>query len=147
MKFDGTVNIKAPRDKVWEFVTDADAVSKCAPGLDSMEIVTPGEKFKVVASVGFGTVKVTFNTDVEWVDLDPPNKAGVKAHGDAPGSAIDALGEMVLTDGADDTTDMAWTVDVTVSGTIAALASRMMGGITKRLTNAFFDCMKKQIEA
>ena len=41
MKFDATVNIKAPRDKVCEFVTDAEAVSKCAPGLDSMEIVTP----------------------------------------------------------------------------------------------------------
>lgn len=41
---------------------------------------------------------------------------------------------------------MAWTVDVTISGTIAALASRMMGGVTKRLTAAFFDCMKKQIE-
>jgi carbon monoxide dehydrogenase subunit G len=42
---------------------------------------------------------------------------------------------------------MAWSTDVVVSGTIASLASRMMGGVTKKLTVAFFDCVKKQVEA
>jgi carbon monoxide dehydrogenase subunit G len=147
MNLDGSVTIMAPREKVWEFLTDAEGVSKCAPGLDSMEIITPDEKFKVVASVGFGTVKVTFTTDVEWLDLDPPNQAKVKAHGIAPGSAIDATAEMTLSDGSEkDSTEMAWKADVLVSGSIASLASRLMPSVTRKLTGAFFDCVKKNVE-
>ena len=147
MNFEGTVTINAPPEKVWEFVTDAEAVSKCVPGLESMEIVTPQEKFKAVASVGFGTVKVTFGADVEWVDLDPPKRAGMKAHATAPGSAVDVTAHMDLAAGPDDSTELGWSADVTVAGTIASLASRMMGGVSKKLTNDFFDCLKQQVEA
>jgi hypothetical protein len=144
---EGDVTIKAARDKVWKFLTDPNAVSKCAPGLESLEIVTPDKKFRVVVSVGFGTVKATFNTDVEWVELDAPNRAKFKAHGTAPGSAVDALSEMKLSDGKDGATLMNWTADIVVLGMIASLASRLMGGITQKLTAAFFDCARKQIEA
>jgi carbon monoxide dehydrogenase subunit G len=147
VKFDGKVTINAPRDKVWKFVTDAESVSKCAPGLESLEIVKPDKQFKVVAGVGFGAVKVIFTTDVEWTELDAPKKAAMKAHGTAPGSAVDVTAEMSLGEGPDKTTEMAWEADVTLSGTIVSLASRLMSSVTKKLTTAFFDCMKKQIEA
>jgi carbon monoxide dehydrogenase subunit G len=42
---------------------------------------------------------------------------------------------------------MYWEADVQISGTITSLASRLMGGVTKRLTGAFFDCVKSKIEA
>jgi hypothetical protein len=143
---EGDVTIKAARDKVWKFLTDPHAVSKCAPGLQSLEIVTPDKKFRVVVSVGFGTVKATFNTDVEWVELEAPNRAKFKAHGSAPGSAVDATAEMKLSDAPDGATLMKWTADIVVLGTIASLASRLMAGVTQRLTAAFFDCARQQIE-
>ena len=146
MKLEGSVNIEAPRQKVWDFLTDPEKVSQCAPGLQSMQVVEPDKKFQAVASVGFGSVKATFTTDVEWVELDEPNRAKMKAHGTAPGSGVDAVSEMLLSDGEDGGTDMKWTADVTVVGSIASLASRMMSGVTKRLTNAFFDCVKAKIE-
>lgn len=146
MHLEGTTAIQAPRDKVWKFLTDANAVGKCAPGLETMEIITPDQKFRAVASIGFGTVKARFVTDVEWVELDAPNWAKMKAHGTAPGSAMDATAEMFLTNGPDGATDMKWMAEVVVVGTIASLASRMMGSVTQKLTAAFFDCVKKKIE-
>jgi len=146
MDFNGQVNIAAPKQKVWEYLTDPHAVSQCAPGLESIKIVTPDARFEVVAAVGFGTVKVRFVTDVEWTALDPPNRAGMKAHGTAPGSVVDVLANMTLTDGEKETTDMAWSAQVTVSGTITSLASRLMGSVAKKLTTSFFDCVKKKIE-
>ncbi|MBI3361916.1 MAG: carbon monoxide dehydrogenase subunit G [Chloroflexi bacterium] len=147
MHLEGTTTITAPREKVWKFLTDPNFVSKCAPGLETMEIVTPDKQFRAVASIGFGTVKARFVTDVEWLELDEPNRAKMKAHGTAPGSAMDAVSEMFLTQGANGATEMKWTADVVVVGTIASLASRMMGSVTQKLTAAFFDCVKKQIEA
>ena len=146
MHFDGTVTIHAARDKVWAFLTDPNEITKCAPGLESLEIITPNEKFRAVASIGFGAVKATFTTDAQWMDLDPPNRARMKMHGKAPGSAVDGTSEMVLSDGADGATILKWSSDVTVIGTIASLAARLMGSVTKKLTDAFFECVRKRIE-
>ncbi|MFQ5409830.1 MAG: CoxG family protein [Anaerolineales bacterium] len=146
MLFEGIVNINASRDKVWAFLTDPDFVSQCAPGLKSMEVVEPDKKFKAVAAVGFGTVKVTFTNEVEFLELEKPNRAKVKAHGTAPGSAVDAVSEMILSDAVAGTTDLKWTADITVVGTIASLASRLMSGVTKKLTGEFFECVRSRIE-
>lgn len=147
MKVSGTTTINAPRQKVWDFLTDPERVSKCAPGLESMEIVEKDKKFKAVGSVGLGNLKVRFNGDVEFVEMDAPNRAVMKGHGTAPGSAVDGTAEMKLRDGAEGETIMDWSADVNVLGTIASLASRMMGSMTQKMSGQFFDCVKKQIEA
>ncbi len=147
MQFKGVVSIQAPRDKVWKSLTDPAFVSQCAPGLEKMEVIVPDEKFRVVASVGFGAVKATFATDVEWLELAAPNHAKMKAHGTAPGSGMDATSDMYLSDGTDGTTELNWQADVIVVGSIASLASRLLGSVTQKLTNAFFNCVKAKIEA
>ena len=147
MRFEGDVSITAPRDKVWAFLTNPGAVASCAPGVESMEILEPDKRFRAVASVGLGNIKARFNADVEWVELDAPNKAIMKAHGTAPGSAADVRAEMTLSDNPAGGTDMHWEAEVNIMGTIASLASRMMGGVTQKLSAEFFACAKQKIEA
>ena len=146
MRFEGTVAIRAPRQKVWDFLTDPEKVAAAAPGLESLEVIEPGKKFRATASIGFGTVKVRFVNDVEWVEMTPPSTAKMKAHGSAPGSGVDATTSMTLSDGPDGTTDLAWSADIQVVGTIASLAARLMGGVTKKMTAAFFDKVRDEIE-
>jgi uncharacterized protein len=146
MKFEGTVPIQAPIEKVWNGLTDPNLVSQCAPGLQSMKIVVPDKQFNVVASVGFGAVKVTFNVDIEFTEKNPPSHASVKAHGKAPGSGVDISSEMNLTADSPDHTTLNWTADVAVVGSIAGLANRLMGGLTKSLSTTFFNCIKSKIE-
>jgi uncharacterized protein len=144
--FEGKLAIQAPRKKVWDFLTDPQKVAGSAPGLEKLEVIEPGKKFRATTSIGFGTVKVRFVNDVEWVDLDPPNHASMKAHGTAPGSGVDATTSMTLTDGQNGGTDLAWQADISIVGTIASLAARLMGGVTKKLTSAFFESVRKEIE-
>ena len=146
MNFKGTVTINAPRQTVWDFLTDPEQLTQCAPGLESLDVITPNEKFRAVASVGFGAVKARFVTDVQWVDLEPPNRARMKVHGTAPGSVADAKSEMTLTDGPDGSTVLTWSSDVTVIGTIASLAARLMGVVAQKMTDAFFECVRAKIE-
>ncbi len=146
MQLDGTVTINAPRAKVWSFLTDPHKVGQCAPGLESLEVVDPGQKFEAVVSVGFGSMKARFTADIEWVELDEPERAKMKAHGTAPGSTADATSEMTLTAKGENETELRWTADVSVQGTIASLASRLMGSVTQRLTGEFFDCVRDHIE-
>jgi len=145
MQFSGEVTIAADRLRVWEFLIDPQAVSQCAPGLERLTVLDPGKRFEVVAAVGFGTVKVKFVTEVEFTELAPPERASMRAHGTAPGSAVDVLAEMALSE-APGGTALDWKADVTISGTLTSLASRLMGSVTKKVTGAFFECVRKKIE-
>ena len=146
MQLSGTVNIKAPRQKVWDFLTDPNQVAQCAPGVESVETIEPGRKFKAIAAIGFGTVKAKFKGDGEFVELEAPNRAKIKAHGNAPGSAADVMSEMFLSDGPEGSTDMRWTADITILGQLASLAARMMAPVSQKLTEQFFAAVKKKIE-
>jgi carbon monoxide dehydrogenase subunit G len=147
MQLKGTVAIRAPRARVWEFLTDPHQVSQCAPGVESVEVTEPGKRFRGVASIGFGSVKVRFAGDVEWLALEAPDRAKMKAHGTAPGSAADVISEMKLSDGADGATQLDWTADVNIVGQLASLAARLMGPVSQKLTGVFFDCVRQKIEA
>jgi hypothetical protein len=145
MQFNGQVTIAADRQRVWEFLIDPQAVSQCAPGLERLTVLEAGKRFEVAAAVGFGTVKVKFVTEVEFTELAPPERAAMRAHGTAPGSAVDVLAEMALSE-APGGTALDWKADVTISGTLTSLASRLMGSVTKKVTGAFFECVRKKIE-
>jgi carbon monoxide dehydrogenase subunit G len=146
MMVEGNVNIKAPREKVWEYLTSPDFVTGCAPGVNSVEVVVPDKQFKAIATVGFGSAKVVFEADVEWLEMYENRFAKMKAHGKTPGSGVDVISEMRLTN-HDDTTDLDWKADIVVVGQLASTAARLMSGVTRNLTSSFFDCMKGQIEA
>ena len=147
MLIEGRDNIRASRAEVWEFLTDAESVSKCTPGVESMEIIEPGKKFKAIGALGLGTVKVKFNTTIEWLELQEPDRAKMKMNGTAPGSSIDVGSEIELADGPDGSTDLIWKADVSVVGSIASLAARLMKPVTAKMTSQFFSCVKKKIEA
>ena len=146
MHLEGNVPIAAPRQKVWDSLTDPYFVVQCAPGLESMEIIEPNKKFQAVAGAGFGSIKVTFKTDVEWLELDAPTRAAMKVHGTAPGSAMDMTSTMNLSDGPDGSTDLNWEAEIVILGTIASVAARLMKPVTNMLVGTLFKCIKSKIE-
>ncbi len=146
MRLDGSVLFEVDREKLWNFLIDPQLVSQCAPGVKSVEVLVPDKQFKVVAGVGFGSVNVVFDTVVEILEQDPPNHTRMRAKGKAPGSAVDITGDMYLSDAGNGATELKWNADVTIAGTIASLASRLMGAVTKKLSSAFFECVKGKLE-
>ena len=96
--------------------------------------------------MGFGSAKVTFETDVEWLEVYIHRYAKMKAHGKTPGSGVDVISEMRLMS-RDGTTDLNWKADIVVVGQLASTAARLMSGVTRNLTATFFDCVKGKIEA
>jgi carbon monoxide dehydrogenase subunit G len=145
MHFEGTVKINAPRDKVWAFVIDPNQVGQCGPGVESIEVIDDSH-FKAAAKVGVGFISARFNVNMEFVDLDAPSTANIKAHGQAPGSAVDADAQMRLSDGADGGTTMDWSADVNISGTIASVGARLIEGTANKMIGQTFDCMRSKLE-
>jgi uncharacterized protein len=146
MKLAGDVTIKAPRKKVWDFMTDPNQIGQCVPGVEKIEMIEPLKKYRGVVSVGLGAVKARFSGDVDVLELEEPNFAKLKAHGTASGSAADAISEMKLSDGPDGSTIVNWTADVVVGGQLASLASRLMVPVSQKLAGVFYEAVRKKIE-
>jgi carbon monoxide dehydrogenase subunit G len=144
MHFEGTVQINAPRDKVWAFVIDPNQVGQCGPGVESIEVIDDTH-FKAMAKVGIGFISARFNVNMEFAEVDAPNAATIKAHGQAPGSAVDADARMQLSD-ADGGTRMDWAADVNIAGTIASVGARLIEGTANKMIGQTFDCMKSKLE-
>ena len=146
MLIKGEVTIRAPRKKVWDFLTDPDQIGQCAPGVEKIEMIEPLKRYRGIVSVGLGAVKARFSGEVEIIELEEPNYAKLKAHGSASGSVADAVSEMSLRDGPDGSTVLNWTADVTVSGQLASLASRLMVPVSQKLAQVFYEQVRKKIE-
>ena len=146
MHFEGATEIEAPRDKVWAFVTDPNQVGQCGPGVESIEVID-ATHFKATAKVGIGFISARFVVNMEFAELTPPDHAGVKAHGQAPGSAVDAVASMRLSDAPDGGTIMDWSADVNISGTLASVGARLIEGTANKMIGQTFDCMKRTLEA
>lgn len=146
MLLKGDVTIHAPRKKVWDFLTDPKQIAQCAPGVEKVEEIEPLKRYRGTISIGFGAVKARFSGEVEIIDLEEPNNAKLKAHGSASGSVADAVSEMNLSDGPDDSTVVNWTANVNVSGQLASLASRLMVPVSQKLAQEFYERVRKKIE-
>jgi carbon monoxide dehydrogenase subunit G len=146
MLLKGDINIRAPRKKVWDFMTDPDQIGQCAPGVEKIEMIEPLKRYRGIVSVGFGAVKARFSGEVEVLELDEPNYAKLKAHGSATGSVADAISEMHLSDGPEGSTNVHWTADVNVSGQLASLAARLMLPVSQKLASQFYEQVRKRIE-
>lgn len=146
MRFEGSTEIAAPRERVWAFVMDPHQVAGCGPGVESVEILDE-ERFRIKASVGIGFIKARFTVDTELFDVKQPERANLRGRGQAPGSAVEFVARMNLRDGADGSIVLDWSSDVTLTGKLASLGARMIEGTAKKLIGQTFDCMKSRLEA
>jgi carbon monoxide dehydrogenase subunit G len=144
MQFQGTVQIDAPRERVWAFLVDPDQVGACGPGVESIEIIDE-DHFKAKAKVGVGFISARFVVDMTMAERHEPDLAILKAHGQAPGSAVDATASMALSGPAEGPTTMDWSADVAISGTLASVGARMIEGTANKMIGQTFDCIRAKL--
>jgi carbon monoxide dehydrogenase subunit G len=145
MQFSGTVDIRASRDRVWAFLVNPNDVGSCGPGVESIEVVDDTH-FRARAKVGVGFISARFVVDMSMAELEPPDRALIKAHGQAPGSAVDAVATMALKDGPEGGTTMDWSADVTISGTLASVGARLIEGTANKMIGQTFECIRVKLE-
>ncbi len=146
MRFEGTLDIAAPRERVFAFLVDPTQVTRCAPDVQSLEVLDPTH-FKVVVRAGVGPIRGTFNFSVEFTELKAPARAALTARGQMPGSAVEMKSAMDLEALDAGRTTMRWSSDVIVSGMIASVGARLMQGTADKMTQQVFACIKEKLEA
>lgn len=146
MRFAGVVEIAAPRERVWSFVSDPTKVAACAPDVENLEVVD-ATHFRVTARAGVGPIRATFALDAEFTELRPGDRAVVRVTGRARGSVVEMTNVVELSDEGGGRTALRWTADVNVSGGIANIGSRFLQTAADATTRDLIACIKQRIEA
>ena len=146
MQFSGTQTIAVPIEKVWTYLADMDKVAVCGPGFQSLEALGP-EHWKALVAVRIGLIKARFIMDVRRTVLQKPDLIVVKAHGKAPGSAMELEGRMQLTGVGEERTSMHWVAQVAVDGMLARIGAHLINNMAEKLARQFFTCLKYHLQA
>ena len=146
MQLTGSVEIKAPRDRVWAFVSDPRQVGWCGPGVQSIEAIDATHfTAKANLKLGFFTTGLTVN--LELLDAEALERVVIRAGGQAQGTAVDATAEIRLSGPAAGPTTLAFAADVAISGSFAGVATRFLESAREEQIGQPLDCIRAKLEA
>jgi carbon monoxide dehydrogenase subunit G len=146
MKLEGSYQVPAPRQTVWEAFLDPERLRKAIPGCEKLEAVGPDE-YKATMKVGVGGVKGTFEGKVKLTDMKPPESYKMAVEGTGGPGFIRGETLITLSDAEGGGTRVAYGADVQVGGLIASVGQRMLGGVAKMLADKFFGSMSDQLKS
>jgi len=144
LQFEGAYRVRAAPDKVWSVLVDLKRVIGYLPDVQVLELETPDPDTvvgKVKAGVSF--IKGTFTIDARIVERDAPRRARLGLRASGMGSTIDVDSSLVLTQLGDET-EVAWSADAVIRGTIASIGARLLPGIVEKKTQEFFEALRTQ---
>ena len=144
MEVSATYTFDAPRQRVWDLLTDPEVIAGCLPGCEAME-PTGDDAWRAILTIGIAAITGRYEGAVRMTDKDEPAGYTLVVEGKGKpgfvnGSANVALAE---TDGGV-RTSVAVTGKAQVGGTIARVGQRLLGGVSKMMMDRFFACLQER---
>jgi len=144
MIFEGKYGIKTSREKVWTFITDPAKISRCLPGLKTLEIESE-DRYVAVVRVGVGPIRTDFKFRIETVSKSPPGSVQLKAVGAGSGSSI-IIDTLIELKEAADGTELSYSSDAKIGGIMMSLGQRVIKDAAEKMVSGIFECVKQQLE-
>jgi carbon monoxide dehydrogenase subunit G len=145
MKIEGSHDVPAPRQKVWEAFLDPEQLKQAIPGCERLEALG-NDEFRAVMKVGVAAVKGTFEGKVKLADRNPPTSYRMAVEGSGGPGFVRGDTQITLSDLEGGCTRVAYVADVQVGGLIAGVGQRMLGGVAKMMADQFFGRMSQLLQ-
>jgi carbon monoxide dehydrogenase subunit G len=146
MQINDSFFIKAEKEAVWQFIFDIPRMSKCIPGIESVEIIDE-RTYRGKLVVRVGPIKSEFGGLVTLTEISPPDRIIGAVDGDDKSSAssVKATFSGTLT-GVEGGTQAAFQVDVNIRGRLAQFGGPVINATAKKLTAEFAKNVKAELE-
>lgn len=145
MRFEGTLRVRAPRERVWSFFLNPREFSACIDDPHTIEIQDE-DHFRGTVKAGVSFIRGTFTVSATVKERAPFERAQIEVHGSGMSSAFDIVATLVLLEASGITT-MHWASEVQMTGPIANVGARILQGTTEKKTTAFFENARRILEA
>jgi carbon monoxide dehydrogenase subunit G len=148
MQIENSFAVKAPPDRVYEFLLDVNNVVSCVPGAELSEVVDLNT-FKGKVRIKVGPVTVSYNGTARITSRDAETRsATLEAEGretTGSGSAQATTVMAVAPDGESSTVTL--TTDFTVVGRVAQFGRGIMEDVSRHLVGQAAECIQSKLEA
>ena len=139
MKLEGTHQLDASRERVYQCLVDPEVLQRCIPGCERLE-KTAENTFAATIRAGVGSVKGVFNGTARLENLREPEHLRIVVDGKGSPGFLKGTGDLNL-EQAENGTKVSYTGDVQVGGTIASVGQRMIQGTAKMMATQFFTSL------
>lgn len=143
MKVEGTYTLPAPRQRVWEVLNDPEVLARATPGVKQLDPMG-GDMFKATIEVAVGPVKGTYDGKVSITGKVAPERMTLTLEGGGKPGTIKATGELHLEE-QNGKTVIAYTGDAQITGLIASVGHRLIGGVAKQMATEFFKALEREL--
>lgn len=148
MRFEHSVTVPAPRERLWELLMDVPRVAKCVPGVEAVEALGD-DKYRGTLRVSVGPIKLSLQGDIAITEADPAaGRASMRA--DAAdrraGGAVKAIMNMSIAEAADGSgTDLKVETDAQVMGRIGEFGQPIIRRKADQIMQEFAQNLRKEI--
>jgi hypothetical protein len=143
MKVEGTYTLPAPRQRVWDMLIDPAVLAKTTPGVKKLEPLGD-DRYKATIEVGVGPVRGTYDGQVSITDKQAPERMRLTVEGGGRPGTLKATGELRLEEQAGSTL-VAYTGEAQVTGLVASVGHRLIGGVAKQMAADFFKALEREL--
>jgi carbon monoxide dehydrogenase subunit G len=142
MKIEGTHELQAEPQRVYDTLIDPIVLQRCIPGCERLE-KTGENSYSMTLKAGVGSIKGVFTGNVRLEDLNPPRHFRLIVEGKGQPGFLKGGGDIDLTD-VNGATRINYSGDVQVGGTIAGVGQRMLQGAAKMMASQFFTAIEAE---
>jgi carbon monoxide dehydrogenase subunit G len=147
MKIEGKFTMKAPIQKVWDFLRAPGTLASCIPGAEKMEAIDDKTwEGMVKQKVGPITVKLAFTQTL--TDLDPPKHVKAVGRGSAMGGAGTFSQETIvdIKEVGGGEVEVAYSSNVSLVGRLATFGERIMRAKVNKTGEQFINNLQNALK-
>lgn len=143
MQFEGSHTFAAPPQKLWDMLNDPEVLQRTTPGIQTLE--RDGEDaYKAVLQVKMGPINSVFNGDLRVADRDEPHSYRLLINVDGKIGHIQAEASVQLKAEGEQTV-LHVQSGSQLSGRLASMGQRLLGGVARMFTNQFFKALEQEL--
>ena len=147
MQFQKDVEIRAPREKVWNFIWDVDRFISCLPGCKDAKTIEEGKRYSATMVEKVGPFKVEFPTTIEVLEKEELTRIKAQASGadNKIGSRMKVELDVNLK-GEGEITFLSFVAGVEIVGKLAALGHGIIKRKADQVLDEFAQAVKQRLE-
>ena len=142
MQIKGEYLVPAPRERVWEYFTDAELLKQCIPGCEELK-PSGDDVYEATLTVGVAAIKGTYKGKVKLENQQPPSSYRLVVSGESKIGHVKGNCDFSLAEKDGEGTEVTLIGDLSVGGQLARVGQRIIGGVAKMMMGQFFKAVEK----
>ena len=144
LRVQGSYDFDTDVQTVWDAMQSPEVLSGCISGCESFEPAGEG-RYTVQMRVRVSAITGSYKGEVKMENIDYLKSYTMVVEGSGRGGTVKGEGDLVFSE-SEGRTSIQIAGDVQVTGIIARVGQRLLGGASRMMMNQFFDCLKTKIE-